>query len=201
MKALINCYKFYVLYSAIWVFCSMEECEALCTRIAIMVNGQFRCLGSPQHLKNKFGEGYTLIARVGHPPGGGVPYVQPLMDHITCQFPGSILKDVHQGMVHFHITDNKVTWAGLFGMMERAKAQFNIEDYLVSQTTLEQVFINFARAQIPPQEKRAGLCATCCGMCKYFMCSGCCRGCGSSQEMEPLIGESEDEEDNDYPQA
>lgn len=35
---------------------SMEECEALCTRIAIMVNGQFKCLGSIQHLKNKFSE-------------------------------------------------------------------------------------------------------------------------------------------------
>ena len=43
----------------------MEECEALCTRLAIMVNGQFKCLGSPQHLKNKFGEGFTLIAKVG----------------------------------------------------------------------------------------------------------------------------------------
>ena len=29
-----------------------------------MVNGQFKCLGSPQHLKNKFGEGYTLLAKV-----------------------------------------------------------------------------------------------------------------------------------------
>lgn len=34
-------------------FCSMEECEALCTRMAIMVNGRFRCLGSVQHLKNR----------------------------------------------------------------------------------------------------------------------------------------------------
>lgn len=32
---------------------SMEECEALCTRMAIMVNGRFRCLGSIQHLKNR----------------------------------------------------------------------------------------------------------------------------------------------------
>ncbi|KAL9700794.1 hypothetical protein quinque_004235 [Culex quinquefasciatus] len=32
---------------------SMEECEALCTRLAIMVNGEFKCLGSTQHLKNK----------------------------------------------------------------------------------------------------------------------------------------------------
>ena len=44
---------------------SMDECEALCTRLAIMVNGEFKCLGSPQHLKTKFGEGYTLIAKIG----------------------------------------------------------------------------------------------------------------------------------------
>ncbi|CAL4148549.1 unnamed protein product, partial [Meganyctiphanes norvegica] len=42
---------------------SMEECEALCTRLAIMVNGTFRCLGSPQHLKSKFSEGYSIIIR------------------------------------------------------------------------------------------------------------------------------------------
>lgn len=43
---------------------SMEECEALCTRLAIMVQGQFKCLGSPQHLKSKFGSGYSLQAKV-----------------------------------------------------------------------------------------------------------------------------------------
>jgi len=32
----------------------MEECEALCTRLAIMVNGSFKCLGSPQHIKNRY---------------------------------------------------------------------------------------------------------------------------------------------------
>lgn len=39
---------------------SMEECEALCTRLAIMVNGEFMCLGSPQLLKGKFSNGFTL---------------------------------------------------------------------------------------------------------------------------------------------
>ena len=42
---------------------SMEECEALCTRLGIMVNGQFKCLGSIQHLKNRFGSGYSLKIR------------------------------------------------------------------------------------------------------------------------------------------
>lgn len=43
---------------------SMDECEALCTRLAIMVNGEFKCLGSVQHLKNKFSKGYTLSIKV-----------------------------------------------------------------------------------------------------------------------------------------
>ncbi|PIO37988.1 hypothetical protein AB205_0026760, partial [Aquarana catesbeiana] len=32
---------------------SMEECEALCTRLAIMVKGKFQCIGSLQHVKNR----------------------------------------------------------------------------------------------------------------------------------------------------
>ena len=43
---------------------SMAECDALCSRLAIMVNGQFMCLGTTQHLKNRFGGGYTLQIKV-----------------------------------------------------------------------------------------------------------------------------------------
>ena len=35
---------------------SMEEAEALSTKISIMVNGTLKCLGSVQHIKNKFGK-------------------------------------------------------------------------------------------------------------------------------------------------
>ena len=34
-------------------FPSMEECEALCTRLTIMVNGSLKALGSVQHLKSR----------------------------------------------------------------------------------------------------------------------------------------------------
>ena len=160
----------------------MEECEALCTRLAVMVNGQFKCLGSPQHLKGKFGEGYTLLARVGLRDDQNIPDPQPLMHFIEKQFPGCILKDIHQGMVHYHITDTSLQWAAIFGIMERAKSTFNIEDYSVSQTTLEQVFINFARAQIPPQEKETGCCRSCFSAC--HICSSCCGGQQDYEELE-----------------
>ena len=42
---------------------SMEECEALCTRLGIMVNGRFQCLGSAQHLKNRFGSGKFFVLK------------------------------------------------------------------------------------------------------------------------------------------
>lgn len=41
--------------------CSMEECEALCTRLGIMVNGRFKCLGSIQHLKNRSGPSLIIV--------------------------------------------------------------------------------------------------------------------------------------------
>jgi ATP-binding cassette subfamily A (ABC1) protein 3 len=38
----------------------MEEVEALCHRVGVMMNGKLQCLGSIQHLKAKFGGGYVV---------------------------------------------------------------------------------------------------------------------------------------------
>ena len=84
-----------------------------------------------------------MLARVG----SDTPDTGPLKQFIEGTFPGSVLKDEHQGMVHYHIRDTSVSWAQLFGTIERVKMNYNIEDYSVSQTTLEQVFLNFARGQ------------------------------------------------------
>ena len=39
---------------------SMAECEVLCSRIGIMVSGRLRCLGSAQHLRDRYGNGYVI---------------------------------------------------------------------------------------------------------------------------------------------
>jgi len=49
--------------------------------------------------------------------------------------------------MHYQLKAENKTWANLFGVMERAKVKYNIEDYSISQTTLEQVFLNFTRNQ------------------------------------------------------
>lgn len=47
---------------------SMEEAEALSTKLGIMVRGGiFRCFGTSQHVKSKFGIGYELEVKVRKP--------------------------------------------------------------------------------------------------------------------------------------
>lgn len=43
---------------------SMDEAEALCTKMGIMVAGEFKCFGSSQHIKNKFGTGYEIEIKI-----------------------------------------------------------------------------------------------------------------------------------------
>ncbi|XP_051715742.1 phospholipid-transporting ATPase ABCA1b [Ctenopharyngodon idella] len=122
---------------------SMEECEALCTRMAIMVNGRFRCLGSVQHLKNRFGDGYTIILRVAGPD----PDLQPVMKFIEYELPGSTLKEKHRNMLQYQLSSSLTSLAHIFSILAKNKEFLRIEDYSVSQTTLDQVFVNFAKDQ------------------------------------------------------
>lgn len=46
---------------------SMEEAEALSTKLGIMVDGTFKCFGSAQHIKNKFGDGYEVEIKISIP--------------------------------------------------------------------------------------------------------------------------------------
>ena len=58
----------------------------------------------------------------------------------------------------------------IFGAIERNKTSLHIEDYSVSQTTLEQVFINFARAQRPPVMTPATYLSTCSAALRCCTC-------------------------------
>uniref|UniRef100_A0A915BJC9 ABC transporter domain-containing protein n=1 Tax=Parascaris univalens TaxID=6257 RepID=A0A915BJC9_PARUN len=120
---------------------TMEECEALCTRMAIMVSGRFRCLASAQHLKSKFGAGYTLILRLK-----SMEIADRVKKEIAVAFPGSMLKEEHAIQLTYELVKREgLKWSSLFQRMEEIAASFDIADYSLSQTTLEQVFLEFSR--------------------------------------------------------
>jgi len=130
---------------------SMEECEALCQRIAIMVNGQLKCLGSANHLKSKFGQGYQLDLKTGETE----QQIQKVQRCVNMLFQGAQLMEQHGGNFKFDLPPQKdKPLSIIFGLIERYRQEYDILEYSVSQTTLEQVFIYFAKHQ--HEDDRAG---------------------------------------------
>ncbi|KAL9700793.1 hypothetical protein quinque_004234 [Culex quinquefasciatus] len=121
---------------------SMEECEALCTRLAIMVNGEFKCLGSTQHLKNKFSEGFLLTVKVKRGDGRS----DAVKQFVEEKFTGAVLKEEYLDSLSFHIPRTDQRWSAMFGLMESSRERLGIEDYALGQTSLEQVFLYFTNA-------------------------------------------------------
>lgn len=163
---------------------SLEEAEALCDRMAIMINGAVACLGPPGHLKRKYGTGYQLELSVdlgalasGHLPGAdsapaeqpaagvaagvaaaedggdGAPAETPaqrrVRDFVQEAFGGAAtLLEQHGGHSRWSLPDaSRDPPSTLFQALEDARHRLAIRDYALSQTTLEQVFVSFARRQ------------------------------------------------------
>jgi len=134
---------------------SMEECEALCDRLGIMVNGQFQCFGTVNHLKNKFAQGFSLqmkleveelMARREY--SAVTEMEERVIGAVEAQFNSTKIKDRHMGYLQFFIEDPTIPLHVLFSKMESIKTLTNvIEEYSIQETTLEQVFLSFARQQ------------------------------------------------------
>ncbi|NXL55933.1 ABCA4 protein, partial [Chordeiles acutipennis] len=129
---------------------SMEECEALCTRLAIMVKGTFKCLGTIQQLKYKFGDGYIVTLKIKAPKPGLPPDPTPAEQFIHVNFPGSLQREKHYNMLQYQICSSSL--AKIFQLIISNKENLHIEEYSVSQTTLDQVFVNFAKQQMEDEE-------------------------------------------------
>ncbi|XP_072383028.1 cholesterol transporter ABCA5-like [Diabrotica undecimpunctata] len=126
---------------------SMEEADALCSRIGIMVNGELRCLGSSQHLKNLYGAGYNLEVKLATQQGTDLNQkLKELENYVFSLFPNAVLQETFGDRLIFSVPQQSVpSLANCFRSLEDAKCRLNIEEYSFSQTTLEQVFLKFAQ--------------------------------------------------------
>ena len=172
-------------HSVVMTSHSMEECEVLCSRLAIMVNGQFQCIGPPQHLKNRFGEGYTLTIRVAdenmemnydYNTGQFItkstenlamrrPYSTTFEDDdfvkidklVRENIRGAILKEQHANTMQYQLPAKGLKLADVFSIIEDHRESHRIMDYSLSQTTLDDVFVTFAKRQKDdPTDKEEG---------------------------------------------
>ncbi|KAF9597369.1 hypothetical protein IFM89_017715 [Coptis chinensis] len=76
---------------------SMNEAQALCTRMGIMVGGRLRCIGSPQHLKTRFGNHLELEVKPTEVSSGELSElcrrIQEMLLDMPCH-PKGILSDL-----------------------------------------------------------------------------------------------------------
>lgn len=83
----------------------------------------------------RFGDGYTIILRVAGPD----PDLRPAMEFIEQELPGSTLKEKHRNMLQYQLPSSRTSLARIFSLLAKNKETLSIEDYSVSQTTLDQV--------------------------------------------------------------
>lgn len=134
----------------------MEECEALCHRLAIMVSGQLRCIGTPQHIKSRFGHGYQLDLMLND---GNDSTRADVESALTQLFQVKCL-EVNRHKATYEISETyeylqehgKLTLAQLFTKLETLKNDKPITSYAVNQTSLEQIFLKMAKQDIKTKQ-------------------------------------------------
>jgi len=139
---------------------SMEECEVLCTRLTIMVHGQFRCLGSSTALKSMYGGGYTMAVKAdlkrdqfSGKSSGSDPCID-IKKFVECEVPCAHLTEESVGLFRYRLSGggqaSQVPLGDIFQKLEQASAEGGvlhgaISDYALSQTSLEEVFLHFSQ--------------------------------------------------------
>ena len=163
---------------------SMKECETLCDRVGIMINGQLACLGSNQHLKHKFGKGFQVdlkyhrqLAKANAPDtesdnckagAGDIELdevkrdeAESVIEKTTAALKvifggeGVTLMESYTHSARYQVGTDELSIADVFEHLESIKAQCEIVNYAVSQISLEQIFLGFAKDQ-KPEEKQNG---------------------------------------------
>ncbi|ORY44991.1 hypothetical protein LY90DRAFT_384935 [Neocallimastix californiae] len=125
---------------------SIDEASYLCERIGILVNGRLRYIGSSENLKMKYGNSYILEVQSDLLDA----FHQEIIER-ACLFEQHPFKmerlSINRVKYEIQFTGNK-NIGHIFYIMEKCKSSHLISDYSFSQTTLEQVFLNFSKNQI-----------------------------------------------------
>ncbi|CAN6243560.1 unnamed protein product [Urochloa humidicola] len=117
---------------------SMEEAEALCDRIGIMVNGTLQCVGTSTELKAKYGGTYVLTITTA---AGEEEMVEQLVRSL-CPAANRVYQI--SGTQKFEMPKQGLRISQVFHAMQHAKSWLNISAWGLSDATLEDAFIKVA---------------------------------------------------------
>ena len=125
---------------------SMEEADALCSKIGIMIHGNLRAQGTSQALKSNYGTGYLVHVRFARDESAKAMSAQ-LLDALRLLSASVTCEDSATRAFRYEVPQVDVSIGGLFEAILAKQESLSIEDFSVSQATLEEVFLFFARQQ------------------------------------------------------
>ena len=96
--------------------------------------------------RSKFGKGFQIIVKLEANSNKSDELLNKLKASVISKFSDCNVTDEHLDYIHFHVSNPATSWHALFSSMESVKAEFScVQDYSVAETTLEQIFLGFAR--------------------------------------------------------
>ena len=114
----------------------MSECEALCSRLAIVSEGRIKTIGLISDLKKNFAKGFVIILKANIDTN-----VDNLKTKILEIFGTQChLKYENLGIIHYNLVSEDIKLSQMFSSLEAIKNEHKLEDYLVSNASLEQAF-------------------------------------------------------------
>ncbi|NWH25845.1 ABCAA protein, partial [Grus americana] len=123
----------------------MEEAEAVCDRVAIMVSGQLRCIGSIQYLKNKFGKGYLLEIKVKDPERTDLLHAE-----ILRIFPSAARQERFPSLLVYKVPmEDALPLSQTFSKLEEGASQclVKVREIIRALSCPLQVFLELSREQ------------------------------------------------------
>ncbi|NXP48518.1 ABCAA protein, partial [Heliornis fulica] len=119
----------------------LEEAAAMCDRVAILVSGQLRYIGSLEDLRSKFGASYHLEVKMTDTTQSDALHTEIL--HL---FPCAARQERTASLLIYKIPmEDVLPLSRSFSKLEAAKQNFKLEEYSLSLHTLQQVFIDLTR--------------------------------------------------------
>lgn len=126
---------------------SLSDVEFLCNRIAILGGGRLQCLGSLVHLKEKFGKGYTITVKTYPDKKQDLTYQKEVSAAVMNYFKEAELVHTYEGLLEFRMSRTRMPWSEMFIKMARIKKKFKLQDFFVTDTSLEQIFLSVTRKE------------------------------------------------------
>lgn len=121
---------------------SVGECEDLCDRIAIMTEGKFLAVGTVQHLKDKFGNVYTVKLSLDD-------NIDPdrLFEVVKGTFSNAEVVESHSGVLQVEVPSEGLLLSKLFKSIGVWRQNHGVKDFSVTQNTLERAFVSLIEAK------------------------------------------------------